>query len=123
MTLRERFFKFTDAPFTWTRAILIGSAIWIYSIIFMGQIPSLIIYKFDQYVAEIIDFTTKIPGVNDDGLNTQQIKMIRDIVNNGFQLTALAILLIFMYFWQETKRKRTGAKGLEDPVKGYMSGK
>lgn len=123
MTLRERFFKFTDAPFTWTRAILIGSAIWIYSIIFMGQIPSLIIYKFDQYVAEIIDFTTKIPGVNDEGLNTQQIKMIRDIVNNGFQLTALAILLIFMYFWQETKRKRTGAKGLEDPVKGYMSGK
>lgn len=123
MTLRERFFKFTDAPFTWTRAILIGSAIWIYSIIFMGQIPSLIIYKFDQYVAEIIDFTKKIPGVNDDGLNTQQIKMIRDIVNNGFQLTALAILLIFMYFWQETKRKRTGAKGLEDPVKGYMSGK
>lgn len=123
MTLRERFFKFTDAPFTWTRAILIGSAIWIYSIIFMGQIPSLIIYKFDQYVAEIIDFTTKIPGVNDDGLNTQQIKMIRDIVNNGFQLTALAILLIFMYFWQETKRKRTGAKSLEDPVKGYMSGK
>jgi hypothetical protein len=123
MRLRERFYKFTDAPFTWTRAILLGSAIWLYGIIFMGQIPSLIIYKFDQYVAEIIEFTQKIPGVNDNGLNTQQIKIIRDIVNNGVQLTALAILLIFMYFWQERKRKRTGAKGLEDPVKGYMSGK
>jgi hypothetical protein len=123
MRLRERFFKFTDAPFTWTRAILLGSAIWIFAIIAMGQIPSLIIYKFDQYIAEIIEFTQKIPGVNEDGLNTQQIKIIRDIVNNGVQITALAILLIVMYFWQEKKRKRTGAKGLEDPVKGYMSGK
>lgn len=123
MRLRERFFKFTDAPFTWTRAILLGSAIWIFAIITMGQIPSLIIYSMDQYIAEIIEFTQKIPFVNDEGLNTQQIKIIRDIINNGVQLTALAILLIFMYFWQEMKRKRTGAKGLEDPVKGYMSGK
>jgi len=121
--LRERFYKFTDAPFTWTRAVLLGSAIWIYLIIFTGQIPSLIIYKTDQYVAHIIDFTTKIPGVNDAGLNTKQINMLRDAIANGFQITALAVLLIVMYFWQETKRKRTGAKGLEDPVKGYMSGK
>ena len=87
MNLRERFFKFTDAPFTWTRAVLVGSAIWIFAIITMGQIPSLIIYKFDQYIAEIIEFTQKIPGVNEAGLNTQQIKIIRDIVNNGFQIS------------------------------------
>ncbi len=123
MRLRDRFFRFTDAPFTWTRAILLGSAIWVFAIITMGQIPSLIIYKIDQYIAEIIEFTQKIPGVNEDGLNTQQIKMIRDMINNGVQLTFLAALLIFMYFWQEAKRKRTGGKGLEDPVKGYMSGK
>ena len=123
MSLRERFYKIVDAPMSWTRAILLGTAVWIYSIIFMGQIPSLIIYKTDQYVAEIIDFTTKIPGVNDDGLNTTQIKMIRDIVANGFQMTALIVLLAFMYFWQKAKQKRTGAKGLEDPVKGYMPGK
>jgi Na+/H+ antiporter NhaC len=123
MKLRDRFFKFTDAPFTWTRAILLGSAIWVFTIITMGQIPSLIIYKFDQYIAEIIEFTGKLPLVNDEGLNSKQIQIIRDMVNNGVQLTFLAMLLIFMYFWQEKKRKRTGAKGLEDPVKGYMSGK
>ncbi len=123
MKLRDRFFKFTDAPFTWTRAILLGSAIWVFTIITMGQIPSLIIYKFDQYIAEIIEFTGKLPLVNDEGLNSKQIQIIRDMVNNGVQLTFLALLLIFMYFWQEKKRKRTGAKGLEDPVKGYMSGK
>lgn len=123
MKVRDRFFRFTDAPFTWTRAILLGSLIYIFAIIAMGQIPSLIIYKFDQYVAEIAEFSASIPGVNDEGLNSQQIKIIRDIINNGVQITFLAILLIFMYFWQEKKRKRTGAKGLEDPVKGYMSGK
>lgn len=121
--LMDRFFRFTDAPFTWTRAILLGSAIWIFGIIAMGQIPSLIIYKTDQYVAEIIEFTQKVPGVNPEGLNPKQINMIRDAVANGVQITALIILLIFMYFWQEKKRKRTGAKGVEDPVKGYMSGK
>lgn len=123
MKLRDRFYKFTDAPFTWTRAILLGLGIYIFAIITMGQIPSLIIYKFDQYVGEIIEWSGKLPVINDEGLNTQQIKIIRDIVNNGVQITFLAILLIIMYFWQETKRKRTGAKGLEDPVKGYMSGK
>jgi hypothetical protein len=123
MSLRDRFFRFTDAPFTWTRAILLGIAIYAFAIITMGQIPSLIIYKFDQYVAEIIDFTTKLPLVNDEGLNAKQIAIIRDMVNNGVQLTFLAAVLIVMYFWQEKKRKRTGAKGLEDPVKGYMSGK
>lgn len=121
--LKDRFFAFTDAPMTWTRAILLGLGIWVFAIITMGQIPSLIIYKADQYVAEIIEFTQKIPGVNEAGLNSKQILIIRDIVANGAQITALAVLLIFMYLWQEKKRKRTGAKGLEDPVKGYMSGK
>ena len=123
MSLRERFYKIVDAPMTWTRAILLGTAIWIYSIIFMGQIPSLIIYKTDQYVAEIIDFTTKIPVVNEEGLNPRQINIIRDIVANGFQVNALIILLVVMYQWQKRKQKRTGAKSLEDPVKGYMPGK
>ena len=123
MRLPDRFYKIVDAPMTWTRAILLGTAVWVYSIIFMGQIPSLIIYKFDQYVAEIIEFTQKLPLVNDEGLNTTQIRMIRDIVANGFQITALIVLLVFMYYWQKFKQKRTGAKGLEDPVKGYMPGK
>ena len=123
MRLPERFYKIVDAPMTWTRAILLGTAVWVYSIIFMGQIPSLIIYKTDQYVAEIIEFTQKLPLVNEDGLNTTQIKIIRDMVANGFQITALIVMLVFMYFWQKFKQKRTGAKGLEDPVKGYMSGK
>ena len=123
MRLPDRFYKVVDAPMTWTRAILLGTAVWVYSIIFMGQIPSLIIYKTDQYVAEIIEFTQDLPLINEEGLNTTHINMIRDMVANGFQITALIVLLAFMYYWQKFKQKRTGAKGLEDPVKGYMPGK
>ena len=123
MRLRERFFKFTDAPFTWTRAILLGSAIWIFAIITMGQIPSLIIYAFDQYVAEIIEFSGKLPLVNDEGLNSKQIAIVRDLVANGVQITILIGMLAGAYIWQERKRKRTGSKGLQDVVKGYMPGK
>ncbi len=48
---------------------------------------------------------------------------MRDIVANTVQNAVLIGMLIVAYFWQEKKRKRTGAKGLEDPVKGYMPGK
>ena len=122
-TLKQRLFAITDAPMSWTRAILLGTGIWIGGIIALGQIPSVIIYKADQYVAEIIDFSKKIPLVQDAGLNSTQIRIIRDIVANGAQMTALIVMLVFMYYWQKFKQKRTGAKGLGDPVKGYMSGK
>jgi hypothetical protein len=123
MALRDRVFKYTDAPMSWTKAILIGFAIWIFSIIFLGQLPSVIIYKADQYVAEIIDFSKKIPMVNDAGLNTRQVQIARDLFANGVQITTLIAMLVFAYFWQEKKRKRVGGRGVQDPVKGYLSGK
>jgi hypothetical protein len=123
MALRDRVFKYTDAPMSWTKAILVGFAIWIFSIIFLGQLPSVIIYKADQYVAEIIEFSKSIPMVNDAGLNTRQVQILRDLVANGVQMTTLVAMLVFAYFWQEKKRKRVGGRGVQDPVKGYLSGK
>ena len=123
MAMRERVYRITDRPMTWTRAILLGFVIWVLLILLVGQLPSVIIYKFDQYIAQIIDFTKKIPGVNKAGLNTVQIKMIRDIIANSVQMGILTAFLIVMYKWQEAKRKRTGAKGVQDPVRGYMPGK
>ena len=123
MALRDRVFKYTDRPMSWTKAILIGFAVWVFSIVFLGQLPSVIIYKFDQYVAEIIEFSKNIPGVNDAGLNTRQVQIIRDLVANGVQMGTLFAMLVFAYFWQEKKRKRVGGRGVQDPVKGYLSGK
>lgn len=119
----ERVYRYTDRPMTWTRAIVYGFLIWVLAIILLGQIPSVIIYKADQYVAEIIEFSTKIPGVNDEGLNPTQIKMVRDLVANGVQMTLLVVMLAVAYFWQKAKHKRTGGKDLQDVVKGYMPGK
>jgi hypothetical protein len=123
MAMRDRVYRITDRPLTWTGAILIGFAIWVFAILALGQLPSVIIYKFDQYVAEIIEFTTKIPGVNEAGLNTIQVRIIRDIIANAVQMNILIAMLVVAYKWQESKRKRTGAKGLQDPVRGYMPGK
>ncbi len=123
MAMTDRVYRYTDRPMTWTKAIILGLLIWILAIILLGQIPSVIIYKFDQYIAEIINFTKKIPGVNEAGLNTIQVKMIRDIVANAVQMNFLIAMLVVAYKWQESKRKRTGSKGLQDPVRGYMPGK
>jgi hypothetical protein len=123
MAMRERIYKVTDAPMTWTRAIVLGTFLFVLATFTLGQAPSLIIYKFDQYVAEIIEFSTKIPGVNPDGLNAKQVSIVRDVVANAVQNMFLVAFLAGAYFWQKSKQKRTGAKGLADPVKGYMPGK
>ena len=119
----QRLYRYTDREMTWTKAIILGFFIWVFAIAALGQIPSLIIYKFDQYIAEIIDFSKKIPLVNKEGLNPVQVKIVRDLIANGVQMTALIAMLVVMYFWQEKKRKRTGGKGVQDVVKGYLSGK
>lgn len=123
MAMRERVYQFTDKEMTWTRAILLGFFLWVVMIMLLGQLPSVIIYKFDEYIAEIINFTKRIPGVNEAGLNTIQIKIIRDIIANFVQFNLLIVMLVIMYRWQEAKRKRTGSKGHQDPVRGYMPGK
>ncbi|MGH2734752.1 MAG: hypothetical protein ACRDKZ_04160 [Actinomycetota bacterium] len=123
MAISERIYKHTDKPMTWTKAIVLGLAIWMLAIILVGQLPSVIIYKADTYVAEIIEFSKNIPGVNEEGLNPKQIAIVRDIVANTVQMGFLAAALVGMYLWQERKRKRTGTKGVTDTVKGYMSGK
>ncbi len=123
MALRERVTQRTDKPMTWAKAILLGFGIWIFAILVLGQVPSIIIYKADELVAQIIEFSKSLPGVSDKGLATLQIRIIRDIVANSVQMGLLVAMLIGAYIWQEKKRKRTGSKGLSDPVKGYMSGK
>ncbi len=123
MAMRERIYKVTDAPMTWTRAIVLGTFLFVLATFTLGQAPSLIIYKFDQYVAEIIEFSAKLPGVNPEGLNAKQVAIVRDVVANTVQNAFLIAFLAGAYFWQKSKQKRTGAKGPTDPVKGYMPGK
>jgi hypothetical protein len=123
MAMRERVYKYTDKPMTWTRAIILGTLIWVFVILTMGQLPSWIIYFFDQNVASIIDLSTNIPGVAAEGLNPKQILIVRDIVANTAQMGFLFAALVVAYFWQKSKQKRLGQRGLQDPVKGYLSGK
>jgi hypothetical protein len=119
----ERAYRYTDRPMTWTRALVLGMIIWVIAIILLGQAPSWIIYKFDQEVAAVIDFSKKLPLVNDEGLNTVQVKIVRDVIANTVQNGALIAMLVGAYIWQEKKRKRVGGRGVQDVVKGYMSGK
>jgi hypothetical protein len=123
MAMRERVYRYTDRPMTWTKAILIGTLIWVIAIIFTGQLPSWIIYWFDSNVATLIEWSAKLPFVPEEGLNPKQIAIVRDLVANGVQMGALIAMLVVAYFWQKSKQKRTGARGLQDPVKGYLSGK
>ena len=93
----DRLYRYTDREMTWTRAIVLGTIIWIVGIALLAQIPSLIIYKADQYIAEIIDFSTNVPGVEEEGLNSTQVKILRDLVANGVQMSLLVVMLAGAY--------------------------
>ena len=123
MKMPAAVYRFTDRPMTWTRAIVMGTLTIIVASALLAQLPSWIIYKADQEVAQIIEWSKSVPGVNDEGLNSTQIRIIRDLVANGVQMGILGAMLVGAYIWQERKRKRTGGKGLQDVVKGYMPGK
>jgi nicotinamide riboside transporter PnuC len=123
MAISERIYKVTDRPMTWTKAIVLGLVIWTLAILILGQLPSWIIYWFDAEVTRIIDWSKLVPFVGEDGLNPRQVEMVRDLVANGVQMTFFIAALIGAYYWQKVKQRRTGAKGLQDPVKGYLSGK
>jgi hypothetical protein len=135
MKLSARVYRYTDRPMTWTRAIVLGSIIWVLAILLLGQLPSVIIYKFDQYVAEIINGSKQVPFLGEictalgsglepeDGCNPTQVAIFRDLIANAVQNTILAAALIGAYIWQERKRKRVGGRGIQDVAKGYMPGK
>jgi hypothetical protein len=108
---------------TWTRAILLGALIWGFVILALGQLPSYIIYWVDGNIDSVIEWTKAVPGVNQEGLNTIQIQMIRDVIANTVQMGILTVMLIGAYVWQQRKRRRIGGKGPQDTVKGYMPGK
>ncbi len=123
MAISDRIYKHTDKPMTWTKAIIIGSLIWGFAILALGQAPSYIIYWADQNVDMLIAVSKRVPGVAAAGLNTKQIAIVRDIVANSVQMGIFAVMIIGAYIWQERKRKRTGGRGPQDVVKGYMPGK
>jgi hypothetical protein len=123
MAMRERVYRYTDRPMSWTRAIVYGFLIWVFTIAVTGQLPSWIIYWFDANIAILIEWSAKLPVVPEAGLNPKQIAIVRDIVANSFQMGFLVVMLVVAYFWQKSKQKRSGARGLQDPVKGYLSGK
>lgn len=121
--MKERVFKYTDRPMTWTRAVLLGLLIWVVLIIVTGQVPSYFIYWVDANVTKVIDWTTKIPGVKGEGFNPRQVQIARDVIANSLQMGGFTVMLVVAYFWQKAKQKRVGQKDLQDTVKGYMSGK
>lgn len=108
MRARDRFFKWVDRPLSWTRAIVGGLLLWVTIIIFVGQIPSWLIYQADAKVSTLIAISKHIPFVGDAGLNPMQLRILRDIVANGVQFTFLGIILFSVYRWQKAKQRRLG---------------
>ncbi len=108
MRARDRFYAWVDRPMSWTRAIVGGLLIWAVAVLLLGQLPSWLIYKADAKVATLIEWSKHLPFVGDQGLNTIQIRIARDIVANVVQFGLLAAMLATFYFWQKAKQRRVG---------------
>ena len=54
VSMRERVSRYQESPITWIRVIVAGTLLWAFMILVRGQLPSVIVYKVDQYIAQII---------------------------------------------------------------------
>lgn len=105
---------------TWVRAIVISTIITGLLIIFLGFLPSMFRYEWDNRAQEISAFLTSITGY--EFREPYTMVRIHDAVSMGLQTFIFVIPVAATYILGEKRRRRLGLRG-SDGVKGYLPGK
>lgn len=95
----------SDRKLTWTTATLMGGWLTAITVILLGDVPSRILYWFDQNHATlaerfgILQWWEGIVGGNPG------YQLVADIIANTVQGVFFVIIAAFAYFWGERHRK------------------
>ncbi|MDQ4148441.1 MAG: hypothetical protein M3164_00350 [Actinomycetota bacterium] len=112
--------KRAEQEWTWVRAIIVSVIISGLLIVFLGFIPSIIRYTWENQTDNIAAFVQQTTGYEFKDRYT--LVRIHDIISMGLQTVFFAIPLIAAYKIGERRRRRLGLRGTEG-VKGYLPGK
>jgi hypothetical protein len=105
---------------TWVRAIILSTVITGLLIVFLGFLPSIFRYEWDNRAEDISSAITSVSGIEIDDPYT--LVRIHDAVSMGIQTFIFVIPVAATYILGEKRRRRLGLRGNEG-VKGYLPGK
>jgi hypothetical protein len=105
---------------TWVRAIILSTVITGLLIVFLGFLPSIFRYEWDNRAEDISSAITSVSGIEIEDPYT--LVRIHDAVSMGLQTFIFVIPVAATYILGEKRRRRLGLRGNEG-VKGYLPGK
>jgi hypothetical protein len=105
---------------TWVRAIIMSTLITGLLIVFLGFLPSIFRYEWDNRAEDISAAITSVSGIEIKDPYT--LVRVHDAVSMGIQTFIFVIPVAATYILGEKRRRRLGLRGNEG-VKGYLPGK
>ena len=95
----------SNKKLTWTTAILLGSWLTAISVVLIGDVPSRILYWFDEQHAPLAERFTFLRFWEEDLGGNPGYQVIADVVANTVQGVFFIIIAAGAYFWGERHRK------------------
>jgi hypothetical protein len=90
---------------TWVKAILLGSWLTAITVILIGEVPSRILYYFDQVHAPLAEKFHFLAFWEKDLGGNPGYQLVADIVANSVQGIFFVAICAAAYFWGERHRK------------------
>lgn len=90
---------------TWTTAILLGSWLVAITVVLLGDVPSRILYWFDEQHAPLAERFAFLRFWEEDLGGNPGYQVVADIVANTVQGTLFVLICAGAYFWGERHRK------------------
>ncbi len=90
---------------TWTTAVLLGSWLTAVTVVLIGDVPSRILYWFDEVHAPLAERFSFLQWWENDFGGNPGYQVIADIVANTIQGIFFVAICAGAYFWGEKHRK------------------
>jgi hypothetical protein len=94
-----------ERKLTWTTAILLGSWLTAITVILIGDVPSRILYWFDEVHAPLAERFSWLRWWENDLGGNPGYQVVADIVANSVQGLFFVMICAGAYFWGERHKK------------------
>jgi hypothetical protein len=96
----------SNRKLTWTTAVLLGAWLTAITVVLIGDVPSRILYWFDEQHAPLAERFTFLRFWEEDLGGNPGYQVIADIVANTVQGIFFVLIAAGAYFWGERHRKQ-----------------
>lgn len=95
----------SDKKLTWTTAILLGSWLTAIAVILLGDVPSRLLYYFDEQHSALSERFSFLQWWEGDVGGNPGYQLVADVVANSVQGMFFVMLAAGAYFWGEKHRR------------------